>query len=94
MERPGRAFTNIVSSIASTHLHRITIRFVQPVTDTQLEFAIKSKDWEGFDEAISRLAEQASNHGRRLQLKLHARGDFSTELINSVFPGFALREGI
>jgi hypothetical protein len=74
MEYPGRTFTNIVSSIASTNLHWITIGFVDPVTDTQLESAIESKDWEGFDEAISRLAEQASNHGRRLQLKLHVRG--------------------
>ena len=91
MEYPGYKLMDIVSSITSTHFRRIFIEFMESTTDTQLESAIKCKGWKGFDEAISRLADRASNNGQRLQLELHAHGNFSTELINLVFPGFVER---
>jgi hypothetical protein len=91
MEYAGPKLMDIVSSITSTHFRRIFIEFRESTTDTQLESAIKYKCWREFDEAISRLADRASDNGRRLQLKLRAHGNFSTELINLVFPGLVER---
>ena len=78
----------IVSSITSTHFQRITIGFRQTITNAQLETAIESRSWGAFDEAITRLAERALENGRMLQFELHVCGNPSTELFNSVFPGF------
>jgi hypothetical protein len=88
MENPGPNLMGIVSSITSTHFQRITIGFRQTITNAQLESAIESKSWGAFDEAITRLAERALENGRMLQFELHVCGNPSTELFNSVFPGF------
>jgi len=80
--------TNIVSSITSKFIRRITIGFQVPVVDTQLQSAIESKTWEKFDNSIARLAEQTLNSGRRLQLELHVSGNPSMGLFDLVFPGF------
>lgn len=60
-----------------------------PTTDIRLRSTIESKAWEKFDNAITRLAEQTLNSGRRLQLELHVCGNPSTELFGLVFPRFA-----
>lgn len=88
MTRSRRDLTDIVSSITSRHIQRITIGFAEPTADTHLWSAIKSKTWEKFDEAIARLAEQALNDGRTLQFELHVCGNPSTELFDLIFPRF------
>ena len=79
---------NMVSSINPRYIQRISIGFVNPVTDTQLESAIESKTWERFDNAIALLAEQTLNDGRRLQLELHVCGNPSTGLFDLMLPRF------
>lgn len=49
---------------------------------------IESKIWDKFDDAITSLAEQTLNIGRRLQLELHVCGNPSTELFDFIFPRF------
>ena len=68
-------------------MRQITIAFIDPVSDTGLQSTIKSKAWEEFDKAITRLAEQTSNSRQRLQLELRVCGKPSTELFDLVFPG-------
>lgn len=79
---------SIVSSITSSHIQRITIGFVDQVTDAQLKSAVELKTWCKFDDAITLLAERTLNNGRKLQLELHVCGNPSTELFDLVLPGF------
>jgi len=88
MEHPRHDLTGIVSSITSKYIQRIVIGFVDPVDDTRLQSAIESGTWEGFDEAITQLAEQTSIDGWRVQLELHVCGNPSTGLFDLVFPRF------
>lgn len=88
MEHPTHDLTGIVSSISSIYIRRITIGFADPVTDARLESMAKSKTWEKFDDAITRLAERTLDTGRRLELELHVCGNPSTGLFDLVFPQF------
>ena len=88
IERPTQDIMAIFSTITSKHIRQITIGFMNPVTDTQLVSMVEHKTWEKFDEAIARLAEQTSNNGRKLQLKLHVCGDASIGSFNFLFPRF------
>ena len=91
-EHPTRDLTDIVSTVTSRYIQRIALGFVEPATDARLQSAIESKAWKEFDEAITRLADQALNNGRRLQLELHVCGNPSVELFNSMLPLFAENE--
>ena len=88
MARRRDDLTSIASTITSKHIERIVIGLTEPVSDAQLESAIKSNTWGEFDDAIARLAEQTANHGRRLQLELHVRGNPSVELFDRIFVRF------
>ena len=79
---------DIVSTITSKHIERIVIGIAEAITDARLQTVIESKKWDQFDEAITRLADQTSNNGRRLQLELHVCGNPSTELFNALLPRF------
>jgi hypothetical protein len=80
--------TDVVSSMASKHIQRMTIGFVNRVTDARLRSEIASKTWGEFDDAITRLAEQTLNDGQRLRLELHFCGSPEVELFYLLFPGF------
>jgi len=86
MRYPNNYLTGIVSSITSKYIQRITIGFVERISDEELQKVIKSKAWESFDEAIARLAERTLNNGRRLEFELHVCGNPTTRLFNRVFP--------
>jgi len=89
MENPNNYLTGIVSSITSRYIQRITIGFVERISDLGLLGVIKSKAWENFDEALARLAERTSNNGRRLEFGLHVCGNPTTSLFYQIFPRFA-----
>ena len=89
MDHPNHYLTGIVSSINSEHLQRITIGFVEPLSDPGLLEVIATKAWDKFDEAIARLAERTLNNGRRLEFELHVCGNPTPKLFYRVFPRFA-----
>ena len=89
MGYPNNYLTGIVSSIASKYIQRITIGFVDQISDPELQEVIKCKAWEKFDEALARLAERALNNGQRLEFELHVCGNPTTRLFYQVFPRFA-----
>jgi len=89
MAHPNNYLTGIVSSITSKYIQRITIGFVEQISDLKLQRMIRSKTWEKFDEAIARLAERALNNGRRLEFELHVCGNPTARLFDQVFPRFA-----
>ena len=86
IEHRRHDIANMVSSINPRYIQRISIGFVDPVTDARLESAIESKTWERFDNAIALLAKQTLNDGRRLQLELHVCGSPSMGLFDLMFP--------
>jgi hypothetical protein len=88
MGSPNQDLTGIVSSITSKYIQRIVIGFVEPVANADLRLVIKYGRWGKFDEAVTRLAEQTLNHGRKLQVELHVCGNPSVELFDSVLPRF------
>ena len=89
MEDPDYYLTGIISGITSKHIRRITIGFVEPLSDPEIQNEIESKTWEKFDEAIARLAERTLDNGRRLELELHVCGNPTTGLFYRMFPRFA-----
>ena len=89
MGHPNNYLTGIMSSITSEHIQRITMGFVEQISDSDLRKVIKYKAWEKFDEAVARLAERALNNGRRLEFELHVCGNPTAQLFDQVFPRFA-----
>jgi len=89
MGHPNNYLMSIVSSITSKYIQRITVGFVEQISDSELQGVIKYKHWEKFDEAIARLAERALDNGRRLEFELHVCGNPTTRLFDQVFPRFA-----
>lgn len=81
---------SVVSSITSKHIRRITTGLVIPVTDTTLRFAIESKAWAEFDDAITLLAERTLNHGHELLLEFHFCGSPESDAVYSLFPRFVM----
>jgi len=88
MGRRSDDLMSIASTITSKHIERIVIGLNELISNAQLESAIKSNIWGEFDDAIARLAEQTANHGRKLQLELHVRGNPSVELFDRIFVRF------
>lgn len=88
MESPKDDLTDIVLSITSPHIRRIIIAFLNQVTDERLQFILKSKTWEEFDDTITRLAARTLNSGHKLRLELHVCGSPSVELVGQVVPRF------
>ena len=89
MRHPNKNLTGIVSSITSKHIQRITIGFVEQISDQQLQKVVMWGTWEKFDEAIALLAERALNNGRRLELELHVCGNPTAGWFKQIFPRFA-----
>lgn len=88
IQNPRSNLLGIVSSITSRHIQRIVIGFRSPVTNAKLRFAVESGAFQKIDGAITRLAKQTLNHGRKLQLEFHVCGNPSIGLFDLIFPRF------